>query len=350
MSYVHKILRHYADADKWITVHPNGADKKGSPVKIGPHGEVKAGMGGRFLGEKISGIRRWMRKGSGAHQGRFSPTRRIEKSGIVKPKSLPGRLEDKLPAEFLMEASAVIRRCQDADAVSIWQKYRGRIRVSDVGAGVEGQFDPGTESISIDATKPTSGEDWDAPYEIFFHESAHNIDWLAGKRLGCGDYFSRSWIGGRFGQVIREEVLAYQASMSERLKEEFEAIGSDEFIKKYSYAFMGFINPFTGAPWKPIRWDDALANSVVGRSISLYSGDEIGAISDIIGGATKLTIDPGIGHELKYWNSEEDQLPVEAFADLYSAKVANPIEFKTFCYVFPKSAKMFEKMLKEVAK
>lgn len=46
------------DADKWITVKPNGADKKGRPVKIGENGEVKAGMGGKFNGQKISEIRK----------------------------------------------------------------------------------------------------------------------------------------------------------------------------------------------------------------------------------------------------------------------------------------------------
>lgn len=41
------------DADKWITVKPNGPDSKGSPVLIGEGGEVKAGMGGKFNGQKI---------------------------------------------------------------------------------------------------------------------------------------------------------------------------------------------------------------------------------------------------------------------------------------------------------
>jgi hypothetical protein len=41
------------DADKWIAVKPNGPDYKGSPVLIGEGGEVKAGMGGKFNGQKI---------------------------------------------------------------------------------------------------------------------------------------------------------------------------------------------------------------------------------------------------------------------------------------------------------
>lgn len=47
------------DADKWITVKPNGAENKGAHVKIdGETGEVKAGMGGKFTGQRISEVRK----------------------------------------------------------------------------------------------------------------------------------------------------------------------------------------------------------------------------------------------------------------------------------------------------
>ena len=47
-----------ADEDRWITVKPNGEENKGRPVKIdGESGEIKAGMGGKFNGQKISEAR-----------------------------------------------------------------------------------------------------------------------------------------------------------------------------------------------------------------------------------------------------------------------------------------------------
>lgn len=39
--------------DGWITVHPNGKEEKGSPVKIDDSGTVVAGMGGKFNGKNI---------------------------------------------------------------------------------------------------------------------------------------------------------------------------------------------------------------------------------------------------------------------------------------------------------
>lgn len=44
--------------DKWITVKPNGAKGKGSPVKIDDEGRIVAGMGGKFKGDKIGEIRK----------------------------------------------------------------------------------------------------------------------------------------------------------------------------------------------------------------------------------------------------------------------------------------------------
>lgn len=64
MKYIVKapdrqFVARFVDADKWITVHPNGKENKGAPVKIDTStGEVKAGMGGKHNGEKISEVRK----------------------------------------------------------------------------------------------------------------------------------------------------------------------------------------------------------------------------------------------------------------------------------------------------
>ena len=42
------------DADQWITVHPNGGT--GTHILIGSNGEIKAGAGGKFNGQRLSSI------------------------------------------------------------------------------------------------------------------------------------------------------------------------------------------------------------------------------------------------------------------------------------------------------
>lgn len=44
--------------NRWITVKPNGAENKGTPVEIDDSGRVVKGMGGKFKGEKINEIRK----------------------------------------------------------------------------------------------------------------------------------------------------------------------------------------------------------------------------------------------------------------------------------------------------
>lgn len=42
--------------DEWVTMHPNGREAKGQPVKIDGAGRIVAGMGGKFKGKKLSEV------------------------------------------------------------------------------------------------------------------------------------------------------------------------------------------------------------------------------------------------------------------------------------------------------
>jgi hypothetical protein len=46
--------RYMPDAEHWITVHPNGKEHKGTPVKINGAGEVIGGAGGRLTGKTFN--------------------------------------------------------------------------------------------------------------------------------------------------------------------------------------------------------------------------------------------------------------------------------------------------------
>ncbi len=75
--------------ERWITVKPNGAEHKGSKVKISNSGEVLAGMGGRFNGKKISDL-----KGDkGGDKREIMIKRQIEevRGGTNAPKLSDGR-------------------------------------------------------------------------------------------------------------------------------------------------------------------------------------------------------------------------------------------------------------------
>lgn len=77
-----RFVDHYnfVDGDRWITVHPNGKDDKGTPVKLDAEtGEVKAGMGGKFNGRHISAVPKRGREEQHGAQAKIDRQHAIEK-------------------------------------------------------------------------------------------------------------------------------------------------------------------------------------------------------------------------------------------------------------------------------
>nr|DAN81602.1 MAG TPA: hypothetical protein [Caudoviricetes sp.] len=78
-----KARRLLAMDSRWITVKPNGAENKGTPVKIDESGRIKAGMGGKFNGTKINEVRK-------SFVGAKTPSQeQLSKSASKKSESTP---------------------------------------------------------------------------------------------------------------------------------------------------------------------------------------------------------------------------------------------------------------------
>nr|DAX59912.1 MAG TPA: hypothetical protein [Caudoviricetes sp.] len=89
-----KARRLLAMDSRWITVKPNGAENKGSPVKIDESGRIEAGMGGKFNGEKINEVRK-------SFVGAKTPSKE-HLAAVAKPKS-----EKKLPAKVKLKETHI---------------------------------------------------------------------------------------------------------------------------------------------------------------------------------------------------------------------------------------------------
>lgn len=77
-----------ADGDHWITVHPNGEEHEGRPVKLDGSGRVVAGMGGKFTGETMGEARASFEgPRSGAHAKREAET---PAAPVASPAPQPG--------------------------------------------------------------------------------------------------------------------------------------------------------------------------------------------------------------------------------------------------------------------
>ena len=89
-----KARRLLAMDSRWITVKPNGAENKGSPVKIDESGRIEAGMGGKFNGEKINEVRK-------SFVGAKTPSKEYL-AAAAKPKS-----EKKPPAKVKLKETHI---------------------------------------------------------------------------------------------------------------------------------------------------------------------------------------------------------------------------------------------------
>lgn len=78
-AILNKARRLLAMDSRWITVKPNGAENKGSPVKIDESGRIEAGMGGKFNGTKINEVRK-------SFVGAKTPSKE-HLAAVAKPKS-----------------------------------------------------------------------------------------------------------------------------------------------------------------------------------------------------------------------------------------------------------------------
>ena len=107
-----RFVDHYSlvDGERWITVHPNGKENKGSPVKIdGETGEVLAGMGGKFTGKHISAV---PKRGKEEQHGAQAKIDRVHSQGnqLKQEKELSPEMKERIEGKlFSFTQSAKIK-------------------------------------------------------------------------------------------------------------------------------------------------------------------------------------------------------------------------------------------------
>lgn len=105
-----------ADA-KWITVHPNGAGSKGTPVQISENGTVLAGMGGKFNGKKLGEL-----KGGSAASQHIEKT--LSASAERIRQSVPSKLKE--TAEQRQTVEHYVAKHQAAERAMLEKFHRER--------------------------------------------------------------------------------------------------------------------------------------------------------------------------------------------------------------------------------
>ena len=257
--------------------------------------------------------------------------------------------------EYYDSMTDLVDKCENTDVQSFWQKYQSDIKVGDPNYNSRGccKGIGQNAKIYVNTSVDKAGSRIHTPYQTAFHESGHAIDTMCRNKVENGAFYgiSRNYQDGVFPKTIKQEVSDYIKAESKRLKEEFKIYGTDPewlhdnyFVSDWAYDFFKKNGVWaSGAPKYSINAAyQHLQNTIVKNHEMLAYSD----LSDILEGATKAKISCGVGHGKSYWDSDGALLATEAFAEMFSATVANPQSLELIKQYLPKSYDKFLEIIK----
>lgn len=376
----------FKDGVKWITVKPNGPENKGTPVKLDDRtGEVLAGMGGKFNGRHISAAPRggrqeqfgvqaaidWWKRRKNAQQTSAAQGSQTAQFARSRPQNYQsGSLyKNYSPKEYdtlhdLLSKSAV------PEIADLWKKSELGLKIgSTTGSGY---YQPILKSVFYNQKKDLAGSGYEKPNQVIFHESGHAIDHMNGMPYQLGTVtvtgnLSSQYQGGIFPQVIRDEISSKYKGPAKEYKLDMSAVkrkkmSVDDFCDKWQEALKG-----VRCPIDHVKHDFEVAGVLSApspKTIELHYWQkmvdsilampeiESGTIQDLAGGVCRSPSAFRVGHTGGYWrikDTNRDPLASEAFANMLSAAVANPDEYKRIKSFMPESVKIFEEIIKSIS-
>ena len=273
---------------------------------------------------------------------------RVDPSEIAKRKSFEGvnvnpqkivanDMSLKYGKENYKTIEDMVARADD-DAKKVWNKYVDDIGVKSTTHKGTAFFRASEEGIYLDVNADKAGSYWSKPFQTTFHESGHNLDYLAGGR-NPWQYYSMKYDNGAFRNAIIKDYEELVAAKETELKKAFKEgnrkllrdnglrldISETKYYKRYTY--------------------QAIENQIRGEGWVNAS-----SVSDITEGASKAKVRAGFGHGgKKYWE-RYGALEKEAFAEFTEATFANPGELDTLKKYYPRAYKVYRDMIEELAK
>lgn len=217
-------------------------------------------------------------------------------------------------------------------------------------------YSPALEAVHLNISKVAEGSGFKTPYQTVFHEFGHNMDYIMNKRLGNGNDltpYTSVYKDGLFGKKIAEEAeKAIEKFGKENgfltTKSESDARrewnSNAELRSKYSVK--DYIKENVGKETIDRYATEKAFIKYVNENHSPRSRVDI---SDMFEASMQTTDYPfGTGHGRGYWSKLSGSRGMEAFAEMYSSKVANSESWELIKEYFPESVDIFEEMLKEL--
>ena len=288
-----------------------------------------------------------------------------EQIGITIERNYNSHLALNLGKEHYDKIIDLVEQCGNNNIIKFWKKYFNSIVIMD--CHYKERANASGVGIYFDIENDSKGSYYQTPYEVFFHESGHAIDYFS-KNIESQNMsyisfkFSVNYKNGLFPKTIQSEinemVLKKQSDMKQQLNE---AIKNKDWIWFFDNGFIyswQLDEAFSGIEpdVKKIKISKERAYKQLAEEIRKNTSFLGRAnLSDILEGATYGKISMGVGHGRPYWRDRtylgaNHALASEAFTEMFASYVTNKESLETIKKFLPKSHKIFEEMIEEMIK
>lgn len=243
----------------------------------------------------------------------------------------------------------------------IWNEFADNFKVLS-GSGKRAYYSPSQSGVKLSINSASKGSSYQTPYQVVFHEYGHAIDWELNRKYGNGkrmESFTENYKGGIFGKTIQKEAneaiekFAKERGLMSTPNKGTVVTEADKMVRR------GLLRQDEKAEWirtqmqtvqiDRIEAEKQFCEYIKGK-YDIYQRTDI---SDMFESVMTTTDYPcGVGHGKKYWGSKMSsfkQCGEEAFAEMYSAVIANEESWEVIQEFFPESVAIFKDIL-EVTK
>ena len=226
----------------------------------------------------------------------------------------------------------------------LWNKYSDGMRISGYDSTDGSYFLPATGKVQLDprAVKALEGNEWRAKYGTVFHEFGHYIDNVS--QSGIERFTSSTGINSlpRLLQRDWDNLLDKQIAkgVDEKDFKKYDMVPNKVFYggTQFSLTKKGKLTKASREKYSTIKLRNELLDEM--RADKKGMAD----VSDMVQAVSGQSL--GVGHDKNYYNGFGNQNQgTEAFAEMYSATVANPESLAKIKKYFPTA---YDRFLKDV--
>lgn len=251
-----------------------------------------------------------------------------DKKSVGETKVNIDKVKSVLGERHASEISRILSN--NEELAKLYNKYSNDLNITNANDG-SGVFEYRTKGISFNIAKDAApvSEFKGHPYSTYYHETGHNIDYLASGKSYA--FFTQSFRSEKY----KREVEYFQNGKKQTLIRGYSLSG---MIQEEARDYIVALKKKRGAK-RQVEVYEEISSDL--RSVSYADS---GAASDMFGGVTSGGIRGNAGHRPSYFKNDNSMFGVEFFAECFSAELVSPKGIEITKKYFPKSFEIYQEI------